>query len=114
MHSGYIQLALHCCARCNTAKYVCGYRRSFFSYGMGLCSVCVWVNDSPKLMEAVTATVPAEKFCKLLPIWVSAKCAGIGLPGCVVCIESPYQYSSDCSSSRLLRASLVLSGIYNL
>lgn len=39
---------------------------------------CVWVNDSPKLMEAVTATVPAEKFCKLLPIWVSAKCAGIG------------------------------------
>lgn len=75
---------------------------------------CVWVNDSPKLMEAVTATVPAEKFCKLLPIWVSAKCAGIGLPGCVVCIESPYQYSSDCSSSRLLRASLVLSGIYNL
>lgn len=75
---------------------------------------CVWVNDSPKLMEAVTATVPAEKFCKLLPIWVSAKCAGIGLPGCVVCIESPYQYSSDYRSSRLLRASLVLSGIYNL
>lgn len=34
----------------------------------------------------MTATVPAESFayCKLLWTWVSANCAGIALPGCVV------------------------------